>query len=101
MVHYSSFIVLCSSLMVACAFAANEAPRTNNQEQVTEVFRPEAGKFPPLTQAHTYQGELAFVDHVNRRGRLRDHCTSRRRQEGSGGRMLRIPNHSCATMITS
>ena len=57
--------------MVACAFAANEAPRTNNQEQVTEVFRPEAGKFPPLTQAHTYQGELAFVDHVNRRGSVR------------------------------
>ena len=57
--------------MVACAFAANEAPRTKNQEQALEVFRPEAGKFPPLAKAHTYQGELAFVDHVNRRGSVR------------------------------
>jgi hypothetical protein len=71
MAHRSSFIVLCSSLMVAYAFAANEAPGPKSQEQVTEVFRPEAGKFPPLAKAHTYQGELAFVDHVNRRGSVR------------------------------
>ncbi len=57
--------------MVACAFAANEAPRTKNQELASVVFRPEAGKFPPLAKAHTYQGELAFVDHVNRRGSVR------------------------------
>jgi len=36
-----------------------------------EPFRPEAGKFPPLEKAHTYRGELVFVDHVNRRGSLR------------------------------
>jgi hypothetical protein len=36
-----------------------------------EPFRPEAGKFPPIEKAHTYQGELAFVDHANRRGSLR------------------------------
>jgi hypothetical protein len=71
MVHRSSFIVLCSSLMVAYAFAANEAPGTKNQELASVVFRPEAGKFPPLEKAHTYQGELAFVDHVNRRGSVR------------------------------
>lgn len=34
-------------------------------------FRPVAGKFPPLEQALAYRGELAFVDHANRRGSLR------------------------------
>jgi hypothetical protein len=66
-----TFFVLCSSLMVACAFAANEAPGTKNKEQAAEVYRPEAGKFPELAKAHTYRGELVFVDHVNRRGSLR------------------------------
>jgi hypothetical protein len=36
-----------------------------------EPFRPEAGKFPALEQAHSYRGELVFVDHANRRGSLR------------------------------
>jgi hypothetical protein len=36
-----------------------------------EPFRPEVGKFPPLEQAHVYQGELIFVDHANRRGSIR------------------------------
>jgi hypothetical protein len=36
-----------------------------------EPFRPEAGKFPPLEEAHSYRGVLAFVDHANRRGSLR------------------------------
>ena len=57
--------------MFVSAFAANEAPGTKNQEQVSGPFRPEAGKFPPIEKAHTYQGELVFVDHVNRRGSLR------------------------------
>ena len=35
------------------------------------VFRPEAGKFPPLEKAHAYRGELVFVDHANRRGSIR------------------------------
>ena len=34
-------------------------------------FRPEAGKFPPLEKAHSYRGELIFVDHANRRGSIR------------------------------
>ena len=34
-------------------------------------FRPEAGKFPPLEKAHSYRGELVFVDHSNRRGSIR------------------------------
>ena len=36
-----------------------------------EPFRPEAGKFPPLEMAHSYRGELIFVDHANRRGSIR------------------------------
>jgi len=36
-----------------------------------EPFRPEAGKFPPLEKAHSYRGQLVFVDHANRRGSLR------------------------------
>ena len=40
-------------------------------ESGTEIFRPEAGKFPPIEKAHTYRGELIFVDHANRRGSIR------------------------------
>ena len=67
----SLFLVLSSSLLVLGAFAANEGQGTKNQEQAPEVFRPEAGVFPPFEKAHTYQGELTFVDHPNRRGSLR------------------------------
>lgn len=64
------------ALAFVCSFvidatAANEPPRTKSEEPGTEPFRPEAGKFPPLEKAHSYRGELVFVDHVNRRGSLR------------------------------
>ena len=36
-----------------------------------ELFRPEPGKFPALEEAHSYCGELVFVDHANRRGSIR------------------------------
>jgi hypothetical protein len=36
-----------------------------------EPFRPEAGRFPALDKAHSYRGELVFVDHANRRGSIR------------------------------
>ncbi|MFM8271224.1 MAG: hypothetical protein ACKODX_02720 [Gemmata sp.] len=36
-----------------------------------EPFRPQAGKFPPPEKAHSYRGELVFVDHANRRGSIR------------------------------
>lgn len=36
-----------------------------------DVFRPQAGEFPPLDKAHAYRGELVFVDHANRRGSIR------------------------------
>ncbi len=68
LVPRSWFLVLVGSLVVT-VHAANEAPGTKNQEPGT--FRPEAGKFPPLEKAHSYRGELVFVDHANRRGSLR------------------------------
>ena len=36
-------------------------------------YRPESGKFPPISKAKSYRGELVFVDHINRRGSLRLH----------------------------
>jgi len=36
-----------------------------------EPFRPQPGEFPPLEKAHSYRGELVFVDHANRRGSVR------------------------------
>ena len=66
-----TFVVLGSLFLVVSAFAANEAPGTKNQEQASGPYRPVAGKFPELSKAHTYRGELVFVDHVNRRGSLR------------------------------
>ena len=36
-----------------------------------EPYRPEAGKFPAIEKAHSYRGELVFVDHANRRGSIR------------------------------
>ncbi len=71
--------VVCSSLLgLGCSLVVQassaEEPRTKNQEQGTGAatpFRPEAGKFPPLEKAHSYRGELVFVDHANRRGSIR------------------------------
>ena len=36
-----------------------------------QPFRPKVDEFPPLEKAHSYRGELTFVDHANRRGSLR------------------------------
>ena len=56
--------------LLNCVVAADKT-RARNEQPGTDVFRPEAGKFPPLEKAHTYGGELVFVDHANRRGSLR------------------------------
>jgi hypothetical protein len=68
-VRGSSFVVLMGLLLPV--IAAGDEPGTKNKEPGTEIFRPEAGKFPPLEKAHAYRGELVFVDHVNRRGSIR------------------------------
>jgi len=65
-------MLVCSLVVQTTVFS--EQPSTKNQEPgtgVAEPFRPEAGKFPPLEKAHSYRGELVFVDHANRRGSLR------------------------------
>ena len=51
--------------------AASDAPHQKGGATETAPFRPEAGTFPPLEKAHTYRGELVFVDHANRRGSIR------------------------------
>lgn len=66
----SLLLALAGSFVIHAA-VAGEDPKTKNQEQKAEPFRPEAGKFPALEKAHTYRGELVFVDHANRRGSIR------------------------------
>ena len=57
------FLFVLVSLLLIPGWGATSA--------AAEPFRPEAGKFPPLEKAHSYRGELIFVDHANRRGSLR------------------------------
>ena len=73
------FLNLCSSLFVprlgmvalGCALVTHVFATDGPGTGAAEPFRPEAGKFPPFEKAHTYRGELVFVDHANRRGSLR------------------------------
>lgn len=69
LVPASLFAIVCSSDLRSNA--ADEDPRATNAKQENAPFRPEAGKFPPLERAHSYRGELIFVDHSNRRGSIR------------------------------
>jgi hypothetical protein len=72
LVRSSLSLLICALLVETTALG--QAPSTKNQDQtpkVDEPFRPEAGKFPPLDMAHSYRGELVFVDHANRRGSIR------------------------------
>ena len=43
----------------------------SNARSEEDPYRPETGKFPPIEKAHSYRGELFFVDHANRRGSIR------------------------------
>lgn len=58
-------------LIIALHVGVSMIASTSNAEDKGEPFRPEAGKFPPLEKAHSYRGELVFVDHANRRGSIR------------------------------
>lgn len=53
-----------------CPFLAVATGQESDSGQ-SEPFRPKAGQFPPLEKAHSYRGELVFVDHANRRGSIR------------------------------
>ncbi|RBP37621.1 hypothetical protein DES53_1133 [Roseimicrobium gellanilyticum] len=80
MIRAPWLLALCLGLSFSTN-AAHAQQGTKNQVPGTDVFRPEAGKFPPLEKAHTYRGELVFVDHVNRRGSVR--------VQGEGGTYFR------------
>ena len=62
---------LVSSWLLALACSVVTDLSAANEESGTKPFRPEAGKFPPIEKAHSYRGELVFVDHANRRGSIR------------------------------
>ena len=64
MIQTRSFLGIVALCVSVCLLASHAAA-----EEVP--FRPEAGKFPPVDKAHSYRGELVFVDHANRRGSLR------------------------------
>lgn len=64
-------LALCLGVVLLASAVAADKTRTKSHPPTTDAFRPEAGKFPPLEKAHTYRGELVFVDHANRRGSLR------------------------------
>ncbi len=49
----------------------SEEPSAGATAASDEVYRPRQGQFPDLEKAHSYRGELVFVDHANRRGSLR------------------------------
>ena len=56
-----SIAAVCLGLFsIVCKVPAKEEP-----------FRPKVGEFPPMEKAHSYKGELTFVDHANRRGSIR------------------------------
>jgi hypothetical protein len=57
-----AFAVLGYMLLV-CGFHSARAEQA--------AFRPVAGEFPAFEKAKSYRGELAFVDHANRRGSIR------------------------------
>ena len=67
MIHRSfipHLLVLFFTFFVHVVVVAEERS-TKNNEQGTEIFRPKAGEFPPLEKAHSYRGELTFVEEVH------------------------------------
>jgi hypothetical protein len=80
-------MIRCLLLGIFGSFVASGM--ATGEEPTAEVFRPEAGKFPPLERARAYQGVLAFVDHANRRGSLRVVTT---------GEFFRNPPHPFAML---
>ena len=47
----------------------------SNSALAEEPFRPKTGEFPPIEKAHSYRGEIIFVDHATRRGSIRVQST--------------------------
>ena len=57
--HLSAFLLILAAVSGSAA------------ESKEKPFRPKVGEFPPMAKAHSYKGELTFVDHANRRGSIR------------------------------
>jgi hypothetical protein len=68
---FRSWLLTLVGFLLLLTPAISEEPSTKDKEQRTDPFRPDAGQFPPLERAHSYRGELVFVDHANRRGSIR------------------------------
>ncbi len=66
-----TWLLVLVCLVIGQGTTLGQQPSTKNQESAAEIFRPEAGQFPPLEKSVAYRGELVFVDHANRRGSLR------------------------------
>ena len=49
------WLALAGSFIIPVAF-------TSDESESEAIFRPVAGEFPPLEKAHSYRGELTFVD---------------------------------------
>ena len=81
--------MLLSCVFVSAAASGQEQGTGNKKPETAEIFRPEAGKFPPLEKSRAYRGVLAFVDHANRRGSLRVEST---------GEFFRNPPHPFAML---
>ena len=63
-------ITILTALLLLQLTELNAAEPPNSLPDVRS-WRPKTGKFPPLEKAHSYRGELVFVDHANRRGSIR------------------------------
>lgn len=78
MIRLQLLSLVCSFLIDAIAFSQEQGSHAPEpRAKVDQPFRPEAGKFPPLEMAHSYRGELVFVDHANRRGSIRVQSTGK------------------------
>src|SRR5262245_19690332 len=85
----SSFVPRALLLVLLGCFVVPSRVFSQQPVAKEEIFRPEAGKFPPLEKSRAYRGVLAFVDHANRRGSLRVETT---------GEFFRNPPHPFALL---
>ena len=71
--HAAHWARTAACFIFALATSATGEPPTRGPSTPphNQPFRPESGRFPPVEKAHSYRGELVFVDHANRRGSLR------------------------------
>ena len=68
---YLPLIAVAILFASALVFSAEPAYRTDNGKEQLPWFQLRAGEFPPEGSAHYIAGELIAVDHVNRKGVLR------------------------------